>query len=320
LSDHIWIASSGTAGKVRVVALSRAALHASAQAVNTHLGSGLSDVWINPLPLFHVGGLGISIRAALSGAKVRFFASWDARAFVRAAQSVGASLASLVPAQVHDLVQARLAAPPSLRAVVVGGAALPDSLLSAARELGWPLLPSYGLTEAGSQVATARWGEDEATSLPLLPHVQARLDADGVLELRGASLLSGWLVFEPEGSHAWDDPRRGGWYRTGDRAELKGRNVRVLGRVDDLVKIRGELVDLAALERDLQARVTSGAVMLRCVPDERNGLALQVTAENEVAVAEVRQAQDEVFPPYARPQEITTGRIERTALGKAVRS
>ncbi len=65
------------------------------------------------------------------------------------------TLTSLVPTQVHDLVQCALACPPSLRAVVVGGAELDPVLGERARELGWPVLQSYGMTEAASQVATA---------------------------------------------------------------------------------------------------------------------------------------------------------------------
>ena len=38
---------------------------------------------------------------------------------------------------------------------MTGGGALDPSLYKQARDLGWPLLPSYGLTECGSQVATA---------------------------------------------------------------------------------------------------------------------------------------------------------------------
>lgn len=321
LEQHVWVATSGTEGRLKLVALSWDALEASASAVNQRLGATARDGWINPLPLFHVGGLGIMARARLSGARhATFDHPWDAGSFTRAAENAGATLSALVPTQVHDLVKARCRAPSGLRAVVVGGGALAESLHGEAAALGWPLLPSYGLTEAASQVATARPGKPRGEWLPLLEHLEVRLEEHGVLELRGASLLTGWMIFDADGSCRWEDPRRSGWYRTSDRVELRGCELRVLGRVDDLVKIRGELVDLAALERALQARVTSGAVMLRAMPDDRNGVALKVTAETELAAIEARQAQQDVFPPYAQPREISTGRIERTALGKFVRS
>jgi len=318
LPDHLWLATSGTGGKLKVIALSRSALETSARAVNTHLAATASDVWINPLPLFHVGGLGILVRAALAGAGCAHPAAWDAAAFVREVSNVGATLSSLVPTQVHDLVANGLRAPASLRAVVVGGGALDEPLRQSASALGWPLLRSYGLTEAASQVATAALERPDFPWLPLLDHVEAQEPGDGLLLLRGPSLLTGWMVFQPDGTAHWEDPKIDGWLATADRVELRGRALRVLGRADDLVKIRGELLDLAALERALQARVSSGAIRLDVAPDERNGYTLRIVAETPAAAAEARATLD-LFPRYARPESVEVGPITRTALGKVVR-
>jgi o-succinylbenzoate---CoA ligase len=318
LPDHLWLATSGTGGKLKLVALSHAALEASARAVNTHLAATSSDLWINALPLFHVGGLGILVRAALAGARWERLAGWDAADFVRQASAHRATLSALVPAQVHDLVSAGLRAPASLRAVVVGGGPLDHSLQTSAESFGWPLLPSYGLTEACSQVATARPGTAPTVWLPLIGEFEARTDDREVLHLSGPSLLTGWMVFQPDGTAQWEDPKTNGWLATADRIELRGRELRVLGRADDLVKIRGELIDLAALERALQARVPSGAIRLDAGPDERNGSILRIVADNAAAAAETRAALD-LFPPYARPASVEVGLITRTALGKIVR-
>jgi len=320
LDDHVWLATSGTGGFLKLVALGRAALEASARAVNAHLGVSARDVWLNALPLFHVGGLGIRVRASVAGVRSGELAgAWDPEGYVAAATEVGATLSALVPTQVHDLVRGGWRAPECLRAVVVGGGALGERLRGEAAALGWPLLPSYGLTEAGSQVATAAAGQTDFSWLPLLPQVKARVDEDGVLELRGASLLTGWMIFDETGGIRYEDPKGGGWFRTSDRVELRGRSLRVHGRVDELVKIRGELVDVGALERTLQSRVESGLVMVQAMDDARAGTALRVVAENEAAADEARRRAKELFPVYAQPREIVVSRIERTALGKAVR-
>ncbi len=316
---RVWLATSGTGGVTKMVALSRAALEASARAVNDRLDAGPRDVWLNPLPLFHAGGLGIMVRAALSGARREEAGAWSAETFLRRLGEAGATLTSLVPAQVHDLAQSGARPPSGLRAAVVGGGALDEPLRAMMADRGWPLLPSYGLTEAASQVATALPGQTDFAGLPLLPHFEARIAPDGILELRGPALLDGWMVFPADRAPEWEDPKRDDWLRTGDRAELRGRELRVAGRGDDLVKIRGELVDLAALERTLQARVRSGKVALHTRPDERNGASLHVVAENAAAVREAAAAIDGIFPPYARPSEVVCGTIESTALGKIVR-
>ncbi len=320
LPEHVWLATSGTSGRFKLVALARKALEASARAVNAHLGVSAHDVWINPLPLFHVGGLGMLVRAHLAGSRCEIVRSaWDPRQFVDAVRHWDATLSALVPTQVHDLVRAGLAAPECLRGVVVGGGVLTEELFARAAGLGWPLLPSYGLTEAASQVATATFGRGASAWLPLLSHIEARVGEAGVLELRGDSLLTGWMICEADGAARWVNPKNSGWYGTGDRAELRGGELRVVGRADDLVKIRGELVDVAALERALQERVSLGLVRLDIESDERTGSKLRLCAENQHALAEARSAL-EIFPPFARPETFEVALIERSALGKMVRS
>lgn len=315
--DRVWLATSGTSGAMKLVALSRSALEASARAVNEILQVGRGDVWVNPLPLFHVGGMGIAVRAELAGNRWVWTVPWSVEGFVRAAEDADATLASLVPTQVHDLVAAECRAPRRLRAVVVGGGTLSEELWLAGRDLGWPLQRSYGLTEASSQVATEREAGDGEGWLTLLPHMEAKLE-EGVLCLRGLSLLDGWLVFTGEGEVIWEDPKVDGWLRTGDRAELSGGKVRILGRLDDLVKIRGELVDVAALERELQSRVGSG-VMVCVQQDDRTGTGLRVVAVSPELAAAASEKIGEIFPPYARPLSVEVGAVERTALGKIVR-
>jgi o-succinylbenzoate---CoA ligase len=315
LNDHVWLATSGTGGQLKLVALGRSALAASARAVNQHLEATAEDVWVNPLPMFHVGGLGMWWRANLAGGACFDVGAWDPWEFVRLCEKVDGTLSSLVPTQVHDLVGTGLRAPECLRAVVVGGGALDGRLLSAAADLGWPLLTSYGLTEAASQVATSVTAGEQPAWLPLLSHLEARTNDEGVLELRGPSLLTGWMTFKEGEAPQWEDLKVGGWFRTGDRVELRGRSLKILGRVDDLVKIRGELVDVAALERDLQRHVDAGAIFLRLIEDPRAGWALEVVAEDESALAQARAAAD-LFPPYVRPVTFLKAAIPRNAMGK----
>ena len=318
LPDHLWLASSGTGGALKLVALSRAAVESSAAAVNRHLRVDCTDCWLNPLPLFHIGGLAIVVRAASAGIRCEFLPRWDAREFVSRAALSDATLSSLVPAQVYDIVSAGLECPRTLRAIVVGGGFLQESLRRRASLLGWPLLPSYGLTEAASQVATAAIGTADFMTLPLIGHLEARQGAGGELELKGASLLSGWMLFD-DGSVRYEDPKLGGWFCTNDRCEIKDGHLRFIGRVDDLVKIRGELVDVAALERELQERVSSGRVRIDLACDERTGAVLSVVAENFSAESEVRAASD-VFPPFARPSDLRVGPVPLSPLGKKIRS
>ena len=173
------------------------------------------DVWAHALPVFHVGGLGILARAHLAGARVvaAIQKRWDPAAFLEAVEPSGATLSALVPSQLHDLVEAGLESPPSLRAVVIGGARLEPSLYRAARQRGWPCLPSYGLTETCSQVATASLaslsGDVHPERLPVLGHAEIRADDDERLSIRAASLLT--CCAELVGGSATELGSEAGW-------------------------------------------------------------------------------------------------------------
>ena len=120
LDAHVWIATSGTSGSLKLAALSKKAMLASALAVNRHLEAGNDDIWCSVLPAFHVGGLAIYARAWLTGSRV-LSAGWSAGDFIELAGREQVTLTSLVPAQLTDLVRTQVQAPPSLRAIVVGG-------------------------------------------------------------------------------------------------------------------------------------------------------------------------------------------------------
>ena len=107
------------------------------------------------------------------------------------------------------MVKGGWTAPVDLRAVVVGGGRLEETAGRAARELGWPVLASYGLTEAGSQVATqspelldAPYAVD---GLPVLSHWELGIGTDERIVLRKQFSRSQLIrYFEIRGDEALD--------------------------------------------------------------------------------------------------------------------
>jgi len=325
--DTFVFQTSGSTGEPSLVCLTRHALLANAAAVNDWLRATADDVWLRVLPDFHVGGQSIHFRAELSHSRVLVEdGKWDPQRFIRVAAHSRVTLTSLVPAQVFDLVAAGLLAPPALRAVIVGGGALSDELYRQARALGWPLLPSYGLTEAASQVATARMESlltaplgTEGPPLELLPCWEARVDDAGRLQLRGAPLLSGRFVRTP---HGWEMHRAvddDGWFTTSDRARLDGRLLTPLGRCDRVVKVLGELVDLDAIEAALhRAGLPPDRGVVMALPDERAGVRPWLVTDLENADAAV-EAANATLPPFARIAGWRRLELPRSPLGKVLR-
>jgi O-succinylbenzoic acid--CoA ligase len=326
LEGHVWVTTSGSSGALKLVALSKDALRASAAAVNAHLRATPDDVWCSPLPDFHVGGIGILARARLTSSRVIPLEPWSAERFVSLSMEQGVTLSALVPAQVSDLVAAGLAAPKSVRAIVVGGGALPEPLYDAARSLGWPLLPSYGMTEACSQIATApltSLDEGRFPDLEILSHVEVRV-ADGKIAVRGDSLLTGYGV-EEDGIARFVDPKRDGWFVSEDAGEVfekEGRAfVRPFGRSADFIKIGGESSSVARLqeiaERVARAVGTDAAVI--AVPDQRLGMVVHIVVSDPRVGAEVRRVYDESVLPFERARALHVLPIPRSPLGKLQR-
>ncbi len=292
LDDHVLFETSGSSAAPKSVALSKQALLLSAAAVNRHLTVTDESCWGLALPLHHVGGFGVVARAYEAASRFAHFKQrWNPDAFRQWLATEKVTHASLVPTQVHDLVQRNLRAPTSLRAIVVGGGHLTKSLGQAARDLGWPVLASYGMTETASQIATQSLDQLEEiyqpTPLPLLPIWEARLSSDGLLEISGPALFSGYVI---AGKFV---ARESAWHTTADLVDLTDRFISPLGRADSLVKVLGELVNVSAIEQEL-VEISAGGLHLGsfaviALPDERAGNALVPVFQKEIEAERIHQ-------------------------------
>jgi len=258
LSQHsraptLLIATSGSSGVPKVVCLSRAGLVAGAVAAVSHLQMRHEDRWLLSLNLSHIGGITILLRCMLCEASVALAApGLGAAEMVQVILRTGATLASLVPTQLDRLlsVPIRRGDLSSLRAVLLGGAYTPHSLMQRARAQGWPVLATYGMSEAGSQICTQPLSDlfdntphDDA-GLPL-PGVELKIDA-GVICIRGSSLFDGYLACE---TSPFDHD---GWFHSGDLGTLTSQGRLIpLGRRDDCIVTGGEKVSAVEVEAAL---------------------------------------------------------------------
>ena len=321
--EAVIFSTSGSSGLPKWVLFRREALLASARAVNLHLQIVSGDSFLVALPLYHVGGFGMAARAYAAGCGLHHFQGpWDAARFRAKLEKTECTLTSLVPTQVYDLVSLGLQAPASLRAVVVGGGRMNEREGQMARDLGWPLLQSYGMTETGSQVATdtlENLNRDfRAEPLLMLPAWECRSGEDGCLHLRGEALCECYLRRENDEIFRVGVKDGEGWFRSRDIVEVNGKELVMCGRADRKVKIMGELVDVHALEEELGAHLNAGQVCLLPVPDERRGWRLLPVVEGPVDEAgSVIERVNRSKEGYARVEQVRlVERLPRTALGK----
>ena len=265
--------TSGTSGHPRGVVLSHRAFLASAEASAANLGWRDGDRWLLPLPLAHVGGLSILTRCLIARRTVVMAGGTDPRELMRAVRRHRVTLLSLVPTllrRILDLESDDDSPPDHLRAVLLGGAPASPQLLGEAVDRGWPVLTTYGLTEACSQVTTQRYrthNRGEAGSGPALPGIDLRIGDNDQILVRGPTLFSGYLPPEPESPFTPD-----GWFPTGDFGRLDEEgHLHVLGRRTDRIITGGENVDPLEVEAALEALPSIREACVFGVPDEQWG-------------------------------------------------
>ncbi|HUH00870.1 MAG TPA: AMP-binding protein [Kofleriaceae bacterium] len=317
----IVVFTSGSTGTPRGVILDRDALAASATASAANLGWRDEDRWLVCLPLAHVGGLAILMRTLLARrcAVLEPEGPFDPARLIATIESRRATLVSLVPAMLARLLDEHPAwAPPSqLRAVLLGGAASHPALLARARARGLPVLPTYGMSEAGSQLCTPRPGEPPVGCGPPLPGVELALEDDGRIRVRGPMLMRGYLE-DPSGLDAE------GWFRTNDRGAIDAAgNLHVLGRTDDVIVTGGENVDPREVEDALLALPGVRAACVVGVPDPVFGEVVGAAVVLDGADADrVRAALGDTLARYKHPRAFValealplgpTGKIDRAA-------
>ncbi len=242
------IATSGSSGIPKRVALSAEALRASAEATAARIGSGR---WLLALPVGYVAGLQVLVRSLLAGTEpVALEGQFSPVAFAEATLSMVRTgsetlFTSLVPAQLATLLDA--ADEPGVRtalrmyrAILVGGQSLPEPMRERGADLGARLVRTYGSTETS--------GGCVYDGVPL--DTVAVRTVDGELQLAGPMLADGYIGDDALTSRMFVRDAHGiRWYRTGDLGLVEDGVVRVHGRADNVIVSGGVNISLDRVER-----------------------------------------------------------------------
>jgi len=139
-----------------------------------------------------------------------------------------------------------------LRVAVSGGAPLSPALAHCFLGLGMPLLQGYGMTETSPIVAcNLPHDNDPATVGRVLPGVEVRIGENKELQVRGPSVMQGYLN-RPEDTAKVLSPD--GWLGTGDQAVIENGRIRIMGRIKEIiVTSTGEKVPPGDLELAITA-------------------------------------------------------------------
>jgi O-succinylbenzoic acid--CoA ligase len=327
--------SSGTTGQPKAIPLTFGNHYHSAMASAMRLGVMPGDQWLACMPLYHVGGQAIILRACLYGITVNLHPRFDVEAVNHAIENEGVTLVSMVPTMLHRLMEHRGDAPfpPSLRLVLLGGAAAPAPLIERCAAVGLPVAATYGLTEAASQVATATPQQVRAkpgtvgrplfgTHLRIVNEHGIPLGAGqvGEIAVQGPTVMGGYLN-DPDATAA---ALRDEWLHTGDLGYMDDDgDLWVVTRRTDLIVSGGENVYPAEVEDALEAHPDVAHACVVGVVDAEWGqrVAAQVVRRRGTLSADALVAfSRERLAGYKVPRHIVfTEELPRTASGKIKR-
>jgi O-succinylbenzoic acid--CoA ligase len=279
------------------------------------LGLDPEERWLCPMPLAHVGGLSIQMRSAVYGTTAVLHGRFDAEAVTGAlmdrAQRV--TLVSLVPTMLSRLLDAGLREPPTLRWALLGGGPIAPALLERAAAAGVAVAPSYGMTEACSQIVTH--------GFPLLGfqlRIAGPAPADPGEAATGEVLVRGMAV--AVGALAQD-----GWLHTGDLGSLDARGrLSIEGRLADTIVTGGENVAPIEVEAVLleHPAVADAGVFGRPDPEWGEAVSAHVVLRVGAAAdeAQLRAHCAARLAPFKVPKRIELVRsVPRGATGKLLR-
>ena len=249
--------SSGSMGIPKVIyhTIDQHILAAQAVIANTHLGQDSCSLL--SLPLHHIGGLAILIRAWVSGGRwILPEKNWGADWAVNQA---GVTHLSLVSTQLKRFLEdpVSVKALRKLKAILVGGSAISQNLIKKAYQEELPIMMTYGSTETASQVTATCLGDglDKLLSSgKCLADREIKISQAGEIRVRGA------MVCEE------------GWYRTGDLGFLDAKGyLNVLGRLDNRLISGGENIYPEEIERALLEHPQVESVVVVAKHDEEYG-------------------------------------------------
>jgi O-succinylbenzoic acid--CoA ligase len=296
--------TSGTTAAPKPVRLTYENFMASALGSAVALGLDPAERWLCPMPLTHVGGLSIPIRSAIYATTAVLHGRFDTEAVLSDLMDPARqiTLVSLVPTMLARLLDAGLQAPPTLRWALLGGGPISPALLERAEAAGVPVAPTYGMTEACSQIATFGWP---------LPGVEVRTSG-GEIRVRGA-------IVSP------DEVDEFGWLNTGDLGEFDERERLVItGRKSDTIVTGGENVAPTEVEAALMSHPAVADAGVHAREDPEWGEAVVATVVlcdgAEVAPEELRAHCAARLAAFKVPKEIGFAKgLPRTPSGKLIR-
>ncbi len=305
--DASVVFTSGSSGASKAVLHSLGNHYYSALGSNQNIPVKPGDRWLLSLPLYHVGGLAIPFRVFLGGGTVVLMD--DDLSIEKAIKDLAVTHISLVPTQLMRLLRntANLYHLQQMKAVLLGGAAIPANLIKQATSENISIFTSYGSSEMDSQITTTAQGDtpdDLNTAGRVLPYRELIIDEKSEILVRGKTLFRGYL------EKGRINPARdgNGWFHSGDMGLLnKNGYLKLLGRRDNMFISGGENIYPEEIEQAVCRLdgVQDAIVVAVKHPEygERPVAFVKTTGSSELILNNLKEHLIKILPSFKIPDQ-----------------
>ena len=341
--------TSGTTGRPKGVLYSHRALvlHSMAAALPGAMNVSARDVMLPVVPMFHANAWGIPYTATLVGAALVLPGpKLDAESVLDLLADEHVTLTAGVPTVWMAMLGAIEEEPDRwdlsrVHRLLVGGSAVPKSMIAGYHKHGLEILQGWGMTET-SPLASSSLLPVELEDLPddeqfeyrarqgvPQPFVDIRARGDdgelipwddetmGELEVRGPFVAGAY--FGGTGAEKFTDD---GWFQTGDVVKIDQHgSIRITDRSKDLVKSGGEWISSVDMENLLMGHPAVAEAAVIAIPDEkwdeRPMAVIVLKGGAEATPDELREHLSGHFAKWQLPERVEfMDEIPRTATGK----
>ncbi len=339
----LFLHTSGTTSRPKLVPLSHANLAASARHIGVAIALTPGDRCLNIMPLFHIHGLIAAVLSSLAaGASVFCTPGFNALRFFAWMSEAQPTWYTAVPTM-HQAILARAArnadalAASKLRLIRSSSASLPAQVMAELEAtFGCPVIESYGMTEAAHQMTSnplppaerkpGSVGRAAGPEVGIMATDGSFLPAggEGEIVIRGPNVTAGYEK-NPE---ATKTAFAHGWFHTGDQGTMDaGGYVRVTGRLKEIINRGGEKISPLEVDEVLMDHPAVAQVVTFAMPHDKLGedVAAAVVLREGMSAAEsdIRSFAATRLADFKVPRKIlileeipkgATGKLQRIGL------
>jgi fatty-acyl-CoA synthase len=341
--------TSGTTGRPKGVLYSHRALvlHSFMAALPDQMNISVRDTVLPVVPMFHANAWGIPYTATMVGASLVLPGpKLDAESVLDLLSDEKVTLTAGVPTVWMAMLKAIETEPErwdlsSLKRLLVGGSAVPKSMIEGYARHDLHIVQGWGMTETSPLASTSNVPPELADApaeeqfeyrarqgVPA-PFVDIRARGDdgeliawddhaiGELEVRGPWVAAAY--FRGSGAEKFTED---GWFQTGDVVRIDAHgSIRITDRAKDLVKSGGEWISSVDMENLLMGHPAVAEAAVIAIPDERwdeRPMAIVVLKDGaEASPDDLRQHLSGHFAKWQLPERVEyIDEIPRTATGK----